>query len=271
MARARHKAKTLQQRLGVTPARQIDIDDVADRLSVQIVNAPIEGALAQLIINGRSARILLSTRLRDPGRRRFAIAHELGHYVLSHPSITLAELREPRPCSVSGSIEARDIEREANSFALELLMPAAEVDELCNGCDPDIVLAGRLALVATVPTEHAAVRVVERSDRVCAAVLATPAGITSVTLSEPYARAFERPLAWSFHEGAALDLRTAPSQIRDGSGPCHSTAAQARLGAPRPPLLESSATLDDGTILAMLWARRLEDAPASAHSVATAP
>jgi hypothetical protein len=272
IARARHKAKALQRRLGVTYARQIDIDEVADRMSVQIVDAPLEGALAQLIVNGRSARILLSTRLRDPARRRFAIAHELGHYVLSHPSMALAEFGEPRPCPASSNIEACDVEREADSFALELLMPAAEVDALCEGRDPDLSLAGRLAFAATVPTEHAAVRIVERSDRVCAAVLTVPAGISSVTASELFARAFECPLTSSLPESAALDPRALASQIREGSVPRRSTAmpTQAWLGVPRPPLLESSVALDDGSILTMLWAPRIEGAMGSTRSVATA-
>ena len=39
IARARRKARALHRHLGVTCARQIEIDDVADRLNVQVVDA----------------------------------------------------------------------------------------------------------------------------------------------------------------------------------------------------------------------------------------
>ena len=57
---------------------------------------------------------------RSPGRRRFTVAHEFGHYLLH---------RRSRPsgfrCS-EAAVDARDgiqIEREANDFASTLLMP----------------------------------------------------------------------------------------------------------------------------------------------------
>ena len=272
IARARQQARALQYRLGVTSARHIDIHEFAARLNVQIVDAPLEGALAQLIVNGLSARILLSSRLRDPARRRVAIAHELGHYVLSHPSPILATLCEPGSHPSHGSSEARDVEREANSFAHELLMPAAEVDALCYVREPDLRLARRLEITASVPIEHAAMRVVERSDRVCAVVLSTSGGITCVMLSDRFTSTFGPSLTSTLREGAPLDPRTLARQIRDGSVPhCSSEiAAQAWLGAPGLPLLESSTALEDGTILTMLWSMRIGDVSASARSEAAA-
>ena len=68
-----------------------------------------------------------------PARRRFTIAHELGHHVLHHtgaqtlfcrkatvePEDTPAEVRPPLPPS----------EAEANAFAAALLMPADLIEE----------------------------------------------------------------------------------------------------------------------------------------------
>jgi Zn-dependent peptidase ImmA (M78 family) len=48
-------------------------------------------------------------------RKRFSLAHEIGHFALNHGPLSF----------LSNFIDARDIkqEREANKFASELLMP----------------------------------------------------------------------------------------------------------------------------------------------------
>jgi Zn-dependent peptidase ImmA (M78 family) len=61
----------------------------------------------------------------SPARRRFTLAHELGHWV--------CQVREGRGAPVMcraaevGVGEGRELEREANVFAAELLMPEGEV------------------------------------------------------------------------------------------------------------------------------------------------
>jgi Zn-dependent peptidase ImmA (M78 family) len=264
MAHARQEARNLQRRFGVESAKHVDIQAFADRLNVQIVDAPLGGALAQLVVNGSSARILLSRRLRDPVQRRIAIAHELGHYVLSHPSPAIAELCERGPRRPHGSATGRDFEGEAHGFVLELFTPAAEVDAFCRARDPDLVLCAQLAISASVPIEHAAMRIAERSDRICAAVLSTSAGIAWAAPSRRFLAEFGSTL----HEDLPLDPRTLAWRILDRSAP-HAPAevpADAWLGGPGFPLFESSAPVE-GAILTMLWARRLEDVRASASNL----
>jgi hypothetical protein len=84
-------------------------------------------------------------------RRRFSAAHELGHFVLHRETMgrfradTDAMLQEAEGDASDG------MEREANRFAVELLMPAelcrARADEMDreHGCRPRVVLAHRLA------------------------------------------------------------------------------------------------------------------------------
>jgi IrrE N-terminal-like domain len=73
---------------------------------------------------------------RSPGRRRFTIAHEIGHLILHVP--TSKEVFYDRPTDIreidEGSPseklpELRKREREANVFARELLMPEPLVNE----------------------------------------------------------------------------------------------------------------------------------------------
>jgi hypothetical protein len=71
--------------------------------------------------------IILSVREREfPGRRRFTLAHELGHWICH-----VAGAREAAPvyCRAHDVEPGADraLEREANIFAAELLMPEAAV------------------------------------------------------------------------------------------------------------------------------------------------
>jgi hypothetical protein len=83
-------------------------------------------------------------------RRRFTAAHELGHFVLHREA--MGRFRADTDATVQEAEEATDqIEREANRFTAELLMPA----EVCrareaesrarHGCCPRGVLVYRLA------------------------------------------------------------------------------------------------------------------------------
>ncbi|HMI80472.1 MAG TPA: ImmA/IrrE family metallo-endopeptidase [Solirubrobacterales bacterium] len=73
---------------------------------------------------------------RSPGRRRFTIAHEIGHLVLHVPALPEAfydgpgDVREIEEGSPGSKLTGpRRREREANLFARELLMPESLVNE----------------------------------------------------------------------------------------------------------------------------------------------
>jgi len=261
ISRAREKARYLHRRFGVESVRHVDVHAFAERLRVQIVRTHLDGAMAQLVVNRRRARILLSHRLRDPALIRAAIAHELGHYVLKHPSPPVAELCNPRP--VTPTNIKRDIESEAHAFALELLTPTRAVEAFCRRRDPDLALCGQLSIAAWVPIEHAAIRITETSPHICAAVLSTHAGISWVAPSRRFVVELRACLGLALREGHPLDPRSLAWRILDQSMPCDPAKgpAEAWLGMPGFPLFENSAPVGyDGAVLTMLWAADLEAA-----------
>jgi len=76
---------------------------------------------------------------RSPGRRRFTIAHECGHWVV-HVVGDDAVCCRPQDISEQQGAEARELRRreaEANSFACELLMPEPLVHQHARltGCN----------------------------------------------------------------------------------------------------------------------------------------
>jgi hypothetical protein len=85
--------------------------DENDELDVSGMLVPSEH---QIWLNGREAR-------QSSGRRRFTLAHELGHWICQYEQGHV----EPRYCRADeiGVGAGRKLEREANTFAAQLLMP----------------------------------------------------------------------------------------------------------------------------------------------------
>lgn len=74
-----------------------------------------------------------------PGRTRFSIAHELGHFhIPSHRKRPSRPCREDDMDARADTDPGRNYEWEANDFAAELLMPRSlfEVDHLASNSTP---------------------------------------------------------------------------------------------------------------------------------------
>lgn len=102
----------------------LKVDEDAD-LTVSGMLIP---ARREVWLNARESR-------ESPGRRRFTLAHELGHWVCQcHEG--KAGRAAPVYCraeEIGVDPEARALEREANVFAAELLMPEPEVRAAWSG------------------------------------------------------------------------------------------------------------------------------------------
>lgn len=117
-------ARLFRQARDLTGIRQCDLVELAaeDELEILDFNDPEPGCTACLMTDpsGSGGAIFLQPG-QNRGRRRFSIAHELGHYhIPTHTS-------GPRRCGESALQASQDygrrVEWEANSFAAELLMP----------------------------------------------------------------------------------------------------------------------------------------------------
>lgn len=93
----------------------------------------IEGVLARHPTR-KKWKIGYNSTIRSPGRIRFTLAHEFGHYVLHR------EMRDAFECSTDNMHEwdKRDIEAEANVFASYLLMPLDDFRAQIGGQPPSI-------------------------------------------------------------------------------------------------------------------------------------
>lgn len=81
-----------------------------------------------------------SEAARSPGRRRFTIAHELGHWYL-HAQAAAGSFQ--RYCRDADLASASRQEGEANAFAASLLTPAALLREQAAACGLNLPLLAR--------------------------------------------------------------------------------------------------------------------------------
>ena len=110
----------------------VPVDDIAESLLGLLVRlAPLEeGVSGILLLRQREIRVNSTECERWPARRRFTVAHEIGHWELHASEVEegficrFGDVREEQPDK--GSPE-QVREREANRFAAELLMPESRV------------------------------------------------------------------------------------------------------------------------------------------------
>jgi hypothetical protein len=135
VADIRRQAVRLLQRAGVS-REPVSLRDVVSALNLEVVQTAGEPFSCEAALErvGDGHRIVLHGPSSER-RRRFTIAHEIGHFVL-HPR-RLAPQRNG-----GGNMAWQEQEREADQFAAELLMPEVLVREAVSLHGPD---TGRLA------------------------------------------------------------------------------------------------------------------------------
>jgi Zn-dependent peptidase ImmA (M78 family) len=124
--------------LSISDPADLDVQAIAWELGAFVREEPLDGAAARVARYGEKAIITVSTRLREPGQRRFAVAHELGHLVLHGKDSALclcleSDLEMNARASRRGGAAAHDREHDANRFASALLMPTRLLQPRCGG------------------------------------------------------------------------------------------------------------------------------------------
>jgi transcriptional regulator with XRE-family HTH domain len=104
----------------------VNVAQIARSCGIRIIAKPLDDSLSGAILELEDGPVIAVNEDQSPGRQRFTIAHELGHYLLRHHDRFHVDL--------SAHAEAGEPpgynwlhERQANEFAADLLMPAAMV------------------------------------------------------------------------------------------------------------------------------------------------
>jgi len=166
--RAEAAATRLWQRFCLSGPKELDLTAVAAARNVFVVEKPLDSADAWLVRQGNYGLIRVSTRIEEPGRKRYAVAHELGHFEL-HAMVT--QLAACTSQDMQADYKASAPELEANWFAAELLMPAKLFTKELGHTVPEFDSVRRLASYFDTTMTATAVRMVELSDEECAFVV----------------------------------------------------------------------------------------------------
>jgi len=109
-------AERLLQQLGITEPDEIDLDAIAFHAGAHVRYRPLHGCEARIIGSGDKAIITVRSDSHHQ-RKRFSIAHELGHWNHHRGKCLACRATESQPGGVLSP------ERIADGYAADLLMP----------------------------------------------------------------------------------------------------------------------------------------------------
>lgn len=138
------------------------LDQIAPKLGLRVVEVNAEtfdGALLR-VVGQPKGTVALRRTISEEGRKRFTLAHEIGHYLLPNQQEAL------RPCVPteieSWSPQNAGYEIDANSFAAEVLMPRERLAGTLREA-PSFAAARRIAAELGTSLTASSVRLVELS------------------------------------------------------------------------------------------------------------
>ncbi len=127
------EALKLWRLYGFTSPKQLVIESLAMARGMLVMDGQLDSSAARLVRSGDIGIARISDRIREPGRRKFAIAHEIGHWELHKNQSQLLACTDEDMLARYG---ASRLEIEASIFACSLLMPEHLVVERAGGRRP---------------------------------------------------------------------------------------------------------------------------------------
>jgi hypothetical protein len=147
-----------------------DLRSIAAKIGLRIKEVEADGFDGTLVraLDGPKGIIAINSRIREYSRKRFAIGHEIGHYLIPHhqrlENVCRADSIERWHSSVAQA------EREANDFAAELLLPRKLVSLRFNLNDPSLHRIRQVANEFSTSLTATTYRFVELTDKPCCLV-----------------------------------------------------------------------------------------------------
>ncbi|BCV20244.1 ImmA/IrrE family metallo-endopeptidase [Moorella sp. Hama-1] len=140
--------------------------EVADRLQIKVSEEPLD-ADGYLLQQNNNTRILISKKIDYKPRKRFTIAHEIGHFYISHHQ---AGIFRCLPKDLQSFRTNKKVENEANEFAAEFLLPAVEVEKYLKH-PPDFDLIKEISEVYGTSLAATAIKIIELTSEKAAVIL----------------------------------------------------------------------------------------------------
>lgn len=166
-AMATGEGEQLWDLYGFQEPKDLVLEDLALARNVLVTDGALDGVEARLVRKGNQGLIRVKKGIPELGRRRFAIAHELGHWEL-HKSISQIFVctADDMVASYKASVE----EGEANFFASGLLMPSRLFSQRSGNGVLSVEVISDLARYFATSFTATAIRYVDVSPEPCAMV-----------------------------------------------------------------------------------------------------
>lgn len=140
-----YSAERVLDELGVSdPNDLLLLPQIARARGAKVKERVLQGAEARLTVLGEKGIITVSSGTASPERKRFSIAHELGHFEM-HRDISVVQSCEAKNIDWEFQNSSPDLEKQANEFASMLLLPSRFFAPLCKETDPSLDLIADLA------------------------------------------------------------------------------------------------------------------------------
>jgi Zn-dependent peptidase ImmA (M78 family) len=162
---ARVAARRELQARRIEAIDEIDVEDIAAFHRLFVIEGDLHGAEGRSVIHNGAGIIRIRNDITQLERRRFIIAHEIGHCVL-HKTGSV------KPCSESDLFRYQEGNREAeaNWFAAELLMPGRLFTPYCDVPEPSFDAIRAVARQFRTTLTATAIRFVQLTSERCALV-----------------------------------------------------------------------------------------------------
>ncbi len=105
---------------------EVNVSEIIEKFHIKMEEEPMDGT------SGKTVKgVIKINKNENPRRKRFSMAHELGHVILQSPSKDETFYRFMDSKNYE-TLEKKIDEREANEFAADLLMPKKLVEYAIN-------------------------------------------------------------------------------------------------------------------------------------------
>lgn len=219
-------ARALLVKYGLERDDQVPVDKLLAARGLMVRQEMMGGAEGRLVRRKDTGIVTLSSEVTLPGKRRFVLAHELGHFELHADSPVFA-------CDAAAFTvwnQRRPEEYEANVFAAEVLMPVLAFRETARDLPPEIDSVRLLARRFGATLSATAIRCANLGVWPCAVAFTQDGLISWVCTSDdyPYRRARRGAVhpysgANEFYQGRAVTANPALTPVSawftdDGAG-----------------------------------------------------
>jgi len=164
---------------------EIYIRDIAMERGAYVRERSLEGSEGRLVRKGDRGIITVNRWISEEGRKRFAIAHELGHFELHSDSQLI--LCSEEDVYVWNETEGQEL--EANEFAANILMPEEIFRRYIKNETPSMENVKELAQEFRTTQTATALRYVRLSQEPCAIVIC----------KDGYIKWYKKSSSFNFH------------------------------------------------------------------------